>query len=150
LVANIPDLQYGRLAQALLNLQVEAGEVRGPEILAHCEQVESGSGGASRVGANRNSREDLLVCLPGVGTARVCGDRERTKWIALDTLRRSDGRAEIQEGIHVDLIEIDAKSSAHHQIAPLCRLISKTQAGREVIVVGWEDRIRNRQLSARR
>jgi hypothetical protein len=63
----------------------------------------------------------------------------RTDRIILKAIRRADGRAEIQEWVHIDLIEEGSEAAAHHQTGR--KLVSAAKSRREVFVVGRKDRI---------
>src|SRR5581483_896341 len=156
--AHIPDLEYGCFAKTLLDLQVVFSEVRRAEVLVHTEQIEAGRARAQGISTGDNAGKDLLVCLPGIRSLpsdvfAVGGDWSRTKRIALYPLRCRNGRTEIQEGVHINLVEIDSKTAAQNQIATVSRLIGKAEARCEVVVVGWEDGVNsiplNNQSSSR-
>src|SRR5439155_8698297 len=71
----------------------------------------------------------------------VCGNRRRTKRIALDALGCSNGGAEIQEWIHIDLIVEDANSAANDKIALRVGLISESDSRSKVVSIRREDGI---------
>ena len=50
-------------------------------------------------------------------------------------------RAEIEKGVHVDLIVIDPDSTAHDQIAALHWFICKTESGGNVVSIRRENGI---------
>ena len=68
-------------------------------------------------------------------------DRRGAERVALNTLRRRDGRAEVQEGIQVDLIEENPQAPSHHQVTSAAHPISKPDARRKIITIRREDRI---------
>jgi hypothetical protein len=63
----------------------------------------------------------------------------RAHRVILETVRRADGRPEIEEGVHIDLIEKDAKTAPHHKAGG--GLISKAETRGEVISIRRKDRI---------
>src|SRR5207249_7959498 len=69
----------------------------------------------------------------------ICRDSSWTDRVALQALRRSNGRAKVQERVHVDLVIVNADSAAHHEITAPLRLIGEAEARRKVISVGREN-----------
>src|SRR5258708_7329439 len=47
-------------------------------------------------------------------------------------------RTEVEEWVHVDLVVVDADTSAHHQVASFQRLIGESHARSEVVLV-WRE-----------
>src|SRR5712692_10767387 len=114
------------------------------EVLADRKQIEPGIAGAKGIRASNDALKDLLVRLPGIRSlaSHVCAVgriRKRTYRVALEAARARNGRAEIQEGVHVDLIEEDANAAAHHQIACPFRLIGEADARGKVIPIRREN-----------
>src|SRR6266496_4137119 len=154
LAPDVPNLQNGRIAERFLYLQVVIIEVRGAEVLADrisAQALRVGGGSAVGVAAGLHSRKDgVAACLdacidvPVIGrlaepVRAIRGNRESAERVALNPLRRRDGRPEIQERVQVDLVEENAYSAAHHEIGLPRRLIGEADSRRKVVLVRREN-----------
>src|ERR1700722_4890926 len=85
-------------------------------------------GGISQAGgdAGENRSAAGLRGLPVVGVAAVAIHRIRPNRIVFQAIRGADGRAEIQKGIHVDLIKVNPEAATYHKTA--AGVVGKTKA----------------------
>ncbi len=129
-------------------IEIRRTEVRADGVGAQALRV--GCGGAIRIRAGLYSRENgvapSLHRIPLVGNlaepVRAIGrDRESAERIALNPLRRGDGWTEVQEGVQVDLVKEDAKSSTYDQVRFPRRLISDAQSWGKMVLTGVEQRL---------
>ena len=95
----------------------------------------TGTGGRAR----KDGRTPDLCGLPIIIVPAVTVHGVWANWIILKPIGGADGRPEIQEWIHIDLIEEDAKSTAHNQAGS--GLVGESKSRRKVLVVGRENRI---------
>src|SRR5437016_8963928 len=138
LTANIPNLHNCCLAKSFLELQIVISEVGHTEVLVYRKDILSWSVRAQRIATHLYSGKDGgstgQRSIPVVGISGVRRNSGRSDRISLQTLRGSDRWTEIQEWIHVDLIEEDANSATHDEVARTRGLIRKAQPRRKVVV----------------
>src|ERR1017187_6782486 len=136
--ADIADLPYQGVAEALLDIQAVIEEVRRPEILVDRVYVVSVRAAAAGRRASSNSRKDVLVRLPSEwGSDAVVVDRlwpYRIVRLAIGAIPTV-----IQKRIHVDLVVEQPDSAAHHQVVLRPRLVGEADARSEIVSVGRED-----------
>src|SRR5262249_54746269 len=70
----------------------------------------------------------------------VGGNWVRPERITLNALGRRDGWTEIQERVHVDLVEEDSKAPTDDQVALLRGLVGEAEAGSKIVAVRRENR----------
>src|SRR5580704_1252629 len=136
------------VTEALLDLQVVVKEVRRPEVLTDRVDVISGDPATHRVvrgtvesWACREARENICLGLPCVLVNAVIVDRFWADRVILQAVSTGYWRAEIKKGVHVDLVVEHANPAPHHKVIAGRRLVGKSEAWRDIILVGRENGI---------
>src|SRR6516164_852590 len=146
---HVPHLQNRGSPQTLLHIEIVVKEVRCAEVLIYRKDIEylvrtetlgiglevTGTGGRAR----ENRRSSGLSGLPVIVIPAKTVDGVGANRIVLQTIRGADGRTEIQEWIHIDLVEENPDSTAHHEAGG--GLVCEAESRCEVFVIGRKDRI---------
>src|SRR5947209_15130680 len=122
-------------AEGLLDIEVEVEGVGGAQIGVDGEEVVVGVGivGSSNREQQRiRSDDDVAVGKTGHGGGAA--------WVAFGTGCSTVGRAVVEEGIKVGLVEEHANAAAEDKARAERRLIGKAYAGTEVIKRPGEER----------
>src|SRR5438270_6052447 len=139
---HVAQLQHrSAVSESLLNLQVVIVEVGSLEVLAHRKNIVRVTPTAAERWTGDIGRKDERIRLPREGPGTIVGDRRRPARVVLQTICSGASRPEIKERVHVDLVEEDADSAAHHEALARGGLVSKAKPRCKVVAVGGENRV---------